>query len=155
MREFYRTPFNCASLCAKLYMASLCFVKCVWPHATASTSAVYKLALLELTCSKELPIARTLYIKNNLRRLQKSVHFIWPTKEIDCPKISPFEMLKGFIYNDVVALWVYFCFVCLKSARTSRFFHICFKSFWIIFRAVLSMIMSYTVKLEKGFGFIG
>ncbi len=74
MRVFYRTLFNCASLCAKLEMVSLCFVKFVWPHATASTSAVYKLALLVLTCSKELPIA-TLYIKNNLIQASEKCAF--------------------------------------------------------------------------------
>lgn len=129
MRSFYRSLFNCASLCAKIEVASLCFVKLVWPHATASTSAVYKLALLELTCFKELPVTRTLNMKNILHQATESVQFIWPTKEIDCPKISLFEMLNGFIYNDVVALWVCFCLVCLKMTEiTSRCFPVCFKS---------------------------
>lgn len=67
------TSFNHASLCAKLQMASLCFVKSVLPRATASTFAVYKLALLELSCSEELPITRTLYRKNNLRQATENV----------------------------------------------------------------------------------
>lgn len=63
------SQFNRASLCAKFEMASLCFVKFVWPHATASTSAVYKLALLEFTCSEELPVTRTLYLKEKKRNV--------------------------------------------------------------------------------------
>jgi len=78
------SQINRASLCAKIEMASMCLVKLVWPHATASTSAVYKLALLEFTCSKELPVTRTLLEEEKMYLYQA---FNWPTKEIE-----------GFIY---------------------------------------------------------